>query len=74
MSIKAFVQWSREEVRLVCNPAATAFPVDQVRDLICHYKTHEKFQADSKTIAEAAKPDKFKMATNWEEWKPTFLN
>jgi hypothetical protein len=25
-------------------------------------------------LAEAAKPDKFKKSTKWEDWKPTFLN
>jgi hypothetical protein len=29
---------------------------------------------DSKTLAEAAKPEKFKESTKWEDWKPTFLN
>jgi hypothetical protein len=51
-----------------------AFPVGQVSDLICCYNTHEKFQTDSKTLAEAAKPERFKEATKWEDWKPTFLN
>jgi hypothetical protein len=45
-----------------------------VSDLIRRYKTHEKFQADTKTLSEAAKPEKFKESTKWEDWKPTFLN
>ena len=43
-------------------------------DLIRRYKTHEKYQTDSKTLSEAAKPDKFKDTTKWEDWEPTFLN
>jgi hypothetical protein len=35
---------------------------------------HEKFQNDSKTLSEAAKPDKFHENLKWEDWKPTFLN
>jgi hypothetical protein len=38
------------------------------------YKTHEKYQTDSKTLSEAAKPEKFKETIKWEDWKPTFLN
>jgi hypothetical protein len=48
-NIKAFVQWTRDEIRLGRNPGNTAFPIDQVSDLIRRYKTHEKFQIDSKT-------------------------
>jgi hypothetical protein len=73
-NIKAFVQWTRDEICLAHDPGALVFPVNQVSDLIRRYKTHEKFQMDSKTLAEAAKPDKFKEVTKWEDWKPTFLN
>ena len=75
-NIKAFVQWTpRDEIQLAHDPGATAFPVGQVSDLIRrYYKTHEKLQTDSKTLAVAAKPDKFKEVTKWEDWKPTFLN
>jgi hypothetical protein len=68
------VQWTRDELRLGRNPSLSAFPVNLVSDLIRRYKTHEKFQNDSKTLAEAAKPEKFKESTKWEDWKPTFLN
>jgi hypothetical protein len=56
------------------DPSSIAFPVGNVSDLIRRYKTHEKYQSDSKTLAEAAKPEKFKETTKWEDWKPTFLN
>ncbi|KAI2503244.1 hypothetical protein MHU86_11181 [Fragilaria crotonensis] len=42
--------------------------------LIRRYHTHEKYKTDSRTLAEAAKPEKFKEATKWEDWKPTFVN
>jgi hypothetical protein len=73
-NIKAFVQWTRNELRLGRDPSHSVFPLDQVSDLIRRYKTHEKYQNDSKTLAEAAKPDKFKESMRWEDWKPTFLN
>jgi hypothetical protein len=73
-NIKAFVQWTRDELRLGRDPTLTPFPVAQVADLIRRYKTHEKYLTDSKTLSEAAKPEKFKESTKWEDWKPTFLN
>ena len=73
-NIKAFVQWTRDELRLGREPHLTSFPVEQVSDLIRRYKTHEKFQNNYKTLAEAAKPEKFKESVKWEDWKPTFLN
>ena len=73
-NIKAFVQWTRDELRLGRDPSTTPFPIELVSDLIRRYKTHQKFIDDSKTLAEAAKPDKFKESTKWEDWKPTFMN
>jgi hypothetical protein len=74
-NIKAFLQWTpRDEIRLARDPSTTPFPVGQVTDLIRGYKTHKKFQSDSKTFAEAAKPGNFTESTKWEDWKPTFLN
>jgi hypothetical protein len=73
-NIKAFVQWTRDEIRLGRDPEMSPFPIEQAGDLIRRYKTHEKFLTDVKTLSEAAKPDKFKESTKWEDWKPTFLN
>ncbi|KAI2511672.1 hypothetical protein MHU86_2738 [Fragilaria crotonensis] len=73
-NIKAFVQWTRDEIRLGRDPSSVPFPANQTTDLLRRYKTHEKFQTDSKTLAEAAKPEKFKESMKWEDWKPTFLN
>lgn len=73
--IKAFVQWARDKICLGRDPRDIAFPIEQVTDLIRRYHTtHEKFKVDSKTLAEAAKPERFKEGTKWEDWKPTFLN
>jgi len=73
-NIKAFVQWTRDEIRFGRDPSLSPFPLDQVSDCLRRHKTHEKFVADAKTLAEAAKPEKFKESTKWEDWKPTFLN
>lgn len=72
--IKAFVQWTCDELRLGRDPSASLFPIELVGDLVCHYKTHEKFIASSKTLSEDAKPDKSKETTKWEDCKPTFTN
>ena len=73
-NIKAFIQWTRDELRLGRDPASTPFPVNRVAELIRRYKTHEKYITDSSTLSEASKPGKFKESTKWEDWKPTFLN
>ena len=62
-NIKAFMQWARDELRLGRNPNSTAFPIARVTDLIRRYHTHEKYKTDSKTLAEAAKPEKYKETT-----------
>jgi hypothetical protein len=73
-NIKAFVHWARDELRLGRDPNLSPFPVDQVSDLIRRYKTHKKYLTDSKTLTEAAKPEKFKETAKWEDWKPTLVN
>lgn len=72
--IKAFVQWTRDELRMGRDPATTAFPVGNASTLIRRYKTHSQFIKNSPTMAEAAKPTKFSSTTKWEDWEPTFLN
>ena len=62
-NIKAFLQWTLDEIRLAQDPSDTPFPVNQVLNLIRRYKTHEQFITNSKTLAEAAKLEKFKEAT-----------
>jgi hypothetical protein len=73
-NIKAFVQWTRDEIRLGRDPSMNPFPVHLVSNLIRRYKTNKKFQIDAKTLSKAAKPEKFKENMKWEDWKPTFLN
>ena len=73
-NIKAFVQWTRDELRFGRDQNKSSFPIELVGDLICRYRTHTTFLNDSNTMLEPAKPDKFKETTKWEDWKPTFLN
>ena len=73
-NMKAFVQWTRDEIRLGRDPSLTPFPLGLVSDCLRRYQTLEKYVKDSSTLAEASKPGKFKENTKWEDWKPTFLN
>ncbi len=63
-NIKAFVQWARDEICLGRDPSLTPCSANEVSKLIRRYKTHEKFQNNSKTLSEAAKPDKFQESMN----------
>ena len=52
-------------VEILC---LTPFPVEQVGNLnTSSYKTHNNFLVVSKTLAEAAKPNKFKESVKWED-------
>ena len=73
-SIKAFVQWTRDEIRLDRDPSLIAFPVAQTATLIRRHKSHAQFVAKAKTIVENAKPGPLNAKTKWEDWAPTFLN
>ena len=66
-NMKAFVQWTRDEIRLGRDPSLTPFPLGLVSDCLRRYKTHAKYVKDSSTLAEAAKPGKFKENTKWED-------
>lgn len=72
--IQAFIQWTRDMIRVGINPALSEFPVQDTALLINHYKTHQAFMDKTKTISEAAKPTKFKENMKWEDWHPTFIN
>ena len=51
-NMKAFVQWTRDEIRLGRDPSLTPFPLEQVSDCLRRYKTHKKYVTDSKTLAD----------------------
>ena len=72
-NIRSFVHWVRDETRLGRNPNFIAFPVAMAPQLLRRFKTHTQFVTNSKTISEAAKPEKFANDTKWEDWSVTFL-
>lgn len=73
-SIKAFVQWVRDEIRLGRHPDNAPFPVQDVDRFLHRYDLHENYRINAKNNMDAAKPKDFKDPVKWEDWKPTFLN
>lgn len=73
-NIKAFVQWTKDEIRQGRDPALTVFPVNEAVALIRRHKSHESYVKKSKTLTETAKPEKFTAKVKWEDWAPAFLN
>ena len=72
--IKAFIQWTRDEVRLGRDASLTPFPVATTATLIRRYNTHIKFIRKSITLSDAAKPIPFTKDIKWTDWVPSFLN
>src|SRR5687768_15236837 len=75
MCIKAFIQWTRNEIRVGRDPSLTLFPgPPATQDLIRRYQMHEKYIQKTKTITESAKPGQFTKRVKWNNWIPTFCN
>jgi hypothetical protein len=73
-NIRAYIQWARDLIRVGEDPNNGGFDVNNARNLIRKYKTHEKFVTKSKTMADTSKPPQFKATTNWDKWSPVFIN
>ena len=73
-NIKAFIQWTRDQIRLGIDPITVRFPVANALDFIKRYKHHDAYVKKSKTITETAKSDNFMDKLKWIEWYPTFIN
>jgi hypothetical protein len=73
-TIRAFIQWARDERRLGRDPTTRAFPVADTPNLTRRYKTHAQFVKKSTTLSDAAKPAKCTSETKWTDWAPSFLN
>ena len=73
-NIKAFVQWTRDEIRLNRNPALNDFLVKDAKNFIRRYKTHEKFIKNYKTLSEQAKPEKFTKESKWTDFRSSLIN
>jgi hypothetical protein len=71
--IKAFVQWTQDELRMGRNPSGAAFPVVRVAELTRRHTTHKKFVEDSGNVANAARPKDFDTNTKFQDWEPTLI-
>ena len=58
-NIKASIQCTRNNIRLVLDPDLTRLPVVNASDYIKIYKHHEAYIKKSKTITEMVKPEYF---------------
>ena len=72
--IRAFLQWVKDEYHYGRNPEETAFPVADTEALIRRSKTFALFVSKSENLSKAAEPEKLKITTEWNDWKPTFEN
>ena len=72
--VKAFIQWSRHQIRMGGNPASVPFLVREASMILLRHNTHERFVKDTSTLADAAKPMKFETETKWQDWVPAFKN
>ena len=73
-NIRAYIQWARDLIRVGDDPNAGVFDVNNARDLVRKYKTHETFVNKSKNMSDTSKPPQFTAATKWDEWSPVFIN
>ena len=65
--ILAFIQWSRDKIRVDENPALEAFPVANVQLLIRRYKDHDNYVKKKDTMSDNVKPVRFTEKVNWDE-------
>ena len=52
----------------------TEFPVVDVETLLRRSITFDLFVKKSSSLSSNAEPDKLKVTTEWNDWKPTFVN
>ena len=72
--IKAFCQWTKDQLRTGLDPSETPFPTNMTRELMARAETHHQFIKNYETVASAAKPKDFTKDIKWDDWAPTFIN
>ena len=58
-NIKAFIQWTRDHIRLGIDPITVRLPVENDSCFINRYKHNDAYVKKYKTITETAKPENF---------------
>lgn len=71
--VRAFIQWTRDEIRMSRDPAATPFPVQNTASILNRYRTHQRFSDNAELMSKAAKPRDFTNETKWTDWEPTLV-
>ena len=71
-NIRAFVQWTRDRIRLGEDPTIMPFPVAEVSTIIRRYHTHKNWLDKATEKATTAKPRQFKSDMKWLDWRDTF--
>jgi hypothetical protein len=72
--IKAFIQWTRNQVRMGIDPGTLPFPVAESALLERQLATHELYVKQAKDATDTLKPKPFKGEVKWVDWKPTLVN
>ena len=73
-NIEAFIQWTRDHIRLGIDLITVRFPVENDLDFIKRYMHHDAYVKKPKTITGTAKPENFMDKLKWIERYPTFIN
>lgn len=70
--IKAFVQWTRDQIRMGLDPADTLFPVVDTNIYLKNYANHKKFVDNATANQKATEPQIFTKNIMWDDWNQTF--
>lgn len=70
--IKAFIQWTRDEIRLGRNPASLAYVTGDEARLLDRMREHDLYVKESAQLALDAKPEKFTNDDEWEDFDRKF--
>src|SRR5210317_1853701 len=68
--MKAFIQWTRDQIRNGRDPKRFEFPVADTTKLLDRMETHDRFRLDAE---HAPKPQMFTKDMKWEDWSTTFV-
>ena len=73
-NVKAFIQWTRDQYRLVLDPVLTLFPVANIAEYIERYKHHEAYISKSSMLTDTTKHEQFTDKIKWIDWYPILIN
>ena len=71
-NIRAFVQWTKDNIRTGKDPGMLKFEPKGISKILKKAKTHEIYVDNSSVMA--VKPKDFTKDIKWSDWSPTFQN